>query len=200
MISVVCYITHFPKLQRLPDIFMNMLMGEDPPNNVKLRQAGSGFRRQWDVQLAIKKGHMYLSCGWEKFYRAYDLQLGYFLVFGYDDDANMLIVKVYNKTMCRMRYAADDDAGRSSSSDTGYSQSSSDYGCSESSSDSGCSESSSDSGTSIDNKKDDPDWSAGEEEQSEDEELHDDDGHQAEDDLALVVADQGQEMVVADHG
>ena len=88
----------------------------------------------------------------------------------------------------------------SSSSDTGYSQSSSDYGCSESSSDSGCSESSSDSGTSIDNKKDDPDWSAGEEEQSEDEELHDDDGHQAEDDLALVVADQGQEMVVADHG
>ena len=88
----------------------------------------------------------------------------------------------------------------SSNSDTGYSQSSSDYGCSESSSDSGCSESSNDSGSSIDNKKDDPDWSAGEEEQSEDEELQDDDGHQAEDDLALVVADQGQEMVVADHG
>ena len=36
MISVVCYITHCPKLQRLPDSFMNML-GEDPPNNVKLR-------------------------------------------------------------------------------------------------------------------------------------------------------------------
>ena len=52
----------------------------------------------------------------------------------------------------------------SSSSDTGYSQSSSDYGCSESSSDSGCSKSSSDSGSSIDNKKDDPDWSAVEEE------------------------------------
>ena len=90
--------------------------------------------------------------------------------------------------------------GRSSSSDTGYSQSSSDYGCSENSSDSGYSESSSDSGTSIDNRKDDPDWSAGEEEQSGDEELQDDDGHQAEDNLALVVADQGQEMVVADHG
>ena len=44
MISVVCYITHCAKLQRLPDSFMNMLMGEDPPNNVKLRQAGSGFR------------------------------------------------------------------------------------------------------------------------------------------------------------
>ncbi|XBJ20529.1 hypothetical protein VPH35_011343 [Triticum aestivum] len=187
--------------QRLPDSFMNMLMGGDPPNNVKLRQARSGFRRQWAVQLVIKKGHMYLSRGWEKFYRAYDLQLGYFLLFRYDDDANMLIVKVFNKTMCRMRYAADDDAGNgSSSSDTGYSQSSSDYGCSESSSDSGCSKSSSDSSSCIDNKKDDPDWSAGGEEQSEHEELQDDDGHQAEDDLALVVADQGQEMVVADHG
>ena len=32
MIYVVCYITHCPKLQRLPDSFMNMLMGEDPPN------------------------------------------------------------------------------------------------------------------------------------------------------------------------
>ena len=82
--------------------------------------------------------------------------------------------------------------GSSSSSDTGYSQSSSDYGCSKSNNDSGFSESSKDS------KKDDPDWSGGEEEQSGP--LQDDDGHQAEDDLALVVADQGQEMVVADHG
>src|SRR3954471_18456734 len=205
-----------------------MLMGEDPPNNVKVRQAGSGFRRLWDVELMNKEGHMYLSCGWEKFYRAYDLRLGYFLLFRYDDDATTLIVKVFNATMCRMRYAEDYDADTfclflflyiwlcltlivnghcciwtgtgSSSSDNGYSQSSSNHGCSESSSDHGCSESSSDSGSSIDNKKDDPDWSAGEEEQSGDEELQDDDGHQAEDDLALVVADQGQEMVVADQG
>ena len=89
---------------------MNML-GEDPPNNVKLRQAGSGFRRLWDVELVIKEGHMYLCHGWEKFYRAYDLRLGYFLLFRHDDDANMLIVKVFNATMCRMRYADDDDAG-----------------------------------------------------------------------------------------
>ena len=161
------------------------MLGEDPPNNVKLRQAGSGFRRQWDVELLIKEGHMYLSRGWEKFYRAYDLRLGYFLLFRYDDDATMLIMKVFNATMCRMRYAADDDAGTfclflflyiwlcltsivnghcciwtgngSSSSDTGYSQSSSDYGCSKSNSDSGFSESSNDSGSSKDNKKDDPD-------------------------------------------
>ena len=35
---------------------------------------------------------MYLSRGWEKFYRAYDLRLGYFLLFRYDDDATMLTV------------------------------------------------------------------------------------------------------------
>ena len=206
---------------------MNML-GEDPPDNVKLRQAGSGVRRLWDVELVIEEGHMYLCRGWEKFYSAYDLRTGYFLLFRYDDDATMLIVKVFNTTMCRMRYADDEDASAfclflflyiwlcltsivnghcciwtgngSSSSDTGYSQSSSDYGCSKSNSDSGFSESSSDSGSSKDSKKDDPDWSGGEEEQSGDEELQDDDGHQAEDDLALVVADHGQEMVVADHG
>ncbi|XP_073368029.1 uncharacterized protein [Aegilops tauschii subsp. strangulata] len=170
---------------------MNML-GEDPPHNVKLRQAGGGVRRLWDVELVIEEGHMYLCRGWDKFYSAYDLRTGYFLLFRYDDDATMLIVKVFNTTMCRMRYADDEDASNgSSSSDTGYSQSSSD---------SGFSESSSDSGSSKDSKKDDPDWSGGEEEQSGDEELQDDDGHQAEDDLALVVVDQGQEMVVADHG
>ena len=89
---------------------MNML-GEDPPDNVKLRQAGSGVRRLWDVELVIEEGHMYLCRGWEKFYSAYDLRTGYFLLFRYDDDATMLIVKVFNTTMCRMRYADDDDAG-----------------------------------------------------------------------------------------
>ena len=78
------------------------MLGEDPPNNVKLRQADSGFRRLWDVELVTKEGHMYLCHGWVKFYRAYDLQLGYFLLFRYDDDATMLIVKVFNATMCRM--------------------------------------------------------------------------------------------------
>ena len=110
------------------------------------------------MELVIKEGHMYLYRGWEKFYRSYDLWLGYFLLFRYDDDATMLIVKVFNTTMCRMRYADDDNASTlclflflyiwlcltlivnghcciwtgngSSSSNTGYSQSSSDYGCS----------------------------------------------------------------------
>ena len=86
MIFVVCYITHCPKLQRLPDTFMTMLHGHRP-KNVKLRQDSRELRRLWDVELVIKEGHMYLCHGWEKFYRAYDLRLGYFLLFRYDDDA-----------------------------------------------------------------------------------------------------------------
>ena len=88
---------------------MNML-GEDSPDNVKLRQAGSGVRRLWDVELVIEEGHMYLCRGWEKFYSAYDLRTGYFLLLRYDDDATMLIMKVFNATMCHMRYADDEDA------------------------------------------------------------------------------------------
>ena len=94
-------------LQRLPDTFMKMLDGHRL-KNVKLRQAGSGLHRHWDVQLVIRYGHMYLCRGWEKFYYAYDLGTGYFLLFRYDGDA-MLIVKVFNTTMCRMRYQDDDD-------------------------------------------------------------------------------------------
>ena len=103
---------------------------------------------------------MYLCCGWEQFYRAYDLQHGYFLLFRYDSDA-MLTVKVFNTTMCRMRYQDDNDASTfclflflyiwlcltlivnghcciwsgngSSSNDSGYNQSSSDSGYSKSS-------------------------------------------------------------------
>ena len=41
--------------------------------------------------------------------RAYDLRHWYFLVFRHDGDA-MLTVKVFNTTMCCMRYQDDDDA------------------------------------------------------------------------------------------
>ena len=90
----------------------------------------------------------------------------------------MLIMKVFNATMCRMRYTDDDDAStfclflflyiwlclasivnghcciwtgnRSNSSDAGYSQSSIDSGCRKSNSDFGCNK---------DSKEDDSDWS-----------------------------------------
>ena len=52
---------------------MTMLDGHRP-KNVKLRQAGSGLRRLWDVELVIRYGHMYLRRGWEQFYLAYDMR------------------------------------------------------------------------------------------------------------------------------
>nr|XP_040258598.1 B3 domain-containing protein Os03g0212300-like [Aegilops tauschii subsp. strangulata] len=110
------------KRHRLPDTFMEMLDGHRP-KNVKLRQAGSGLHRLWDVEVVIRNDHMYLCRGWEQFIRAYDLRHGYFLVFRYDGDA-MLTVKVFNTTMCRMRYQDDDDASYSGS-DSGYRKSSS---------------------------------------------------------------------------
>nr|XP_020146978.2 B3 domain-containing protein Os03g0212300-like [Aegilops tauschii subsp. strangulata] len=129
-----------------------MLDGHQP-KNVKLRHAGSRLRRLWDVEVVIRNDHMYLCRGWEQFVGAYDLRHGYFLVFRYDGDA-MLTVKVFNTTMCRMRYQDDDDASNASnSSNSGYSKSSNDSGYRESSS------------------EDDPEWSGEEEEQSGDEEV-----------------------------
>nr|XP_020155821.1 B3 domain-containing protein Os03g0212300-like [Aegilops tauschii subsp. strangulata] len=152
-------------LQRLPDTFMEML-DDHRPKNVKLPQAGSGLRRLWDVEVVIRNDHMYMCRGWEQFVRAYDLRNGYFLVFRYDGDA-MLTVKVFNMTMCRMRYQDDDNASnRSSGSDSGYSKSSSESGYSES-----CSE-------------DDPEWSGEEEEQSGDEEVQ---PILSDDDLAMLT-------------
>nr|XP_040245237.1 B3 domain-containing protein At5g60130-like [Aegilops tauschii subsp. strangulata] len=131
------------------------------------------------MEVVIRNDHMYLCRGWEQFVRAYDLRHGYFLDFRYDDDA-MLTMKVFNTTMCRMRYQDDDDASNASSgSDSGYSKSSSEFGYSESSS------------------EDDPEWSGEEVEQSGDEEVQ---PIRSDDDLAMVVADDGQAMVVADDG
>nr|XP_020174517.1 B3 domain-containing protein Os03g0212300-like [Aegilops tauschii subsp. strangulata] len=118
--------------QRLPNTFMKMLDGHRP-KNVKLRQASSGLRRLWDVEMVYRYDHMYLCRGWEQFVRAYDLRHGYFLVLRYDGNA-MLTVKVFNMTMCRMRYQDDDDASNGSSNcDSSYSKSSSDSGYNKSS-------------------------------------------------------------------
>ncbi|KAE8782608.1 B3 domain-containing protein [Hordeum vulgare] len=135
--------------QVLPDNFVKMLDGHRS-QNMKLRQAGNGLRKLWDVEVAFDTdGSMYLDRGWKQFARAYDLRHGYFLVFRYDDNATFA-VKVFDTTMCRRRYQDDDDASNGSrsseycnrcyvycSSDSGYSKSSSDSGYSKSSSDDG---------------------------------------------------------------
>ncbi|KAE8791470.1 B3 domain-containing protein [Hordeum vulgare] len=135
--------------QVLPDNFVKMLDGHRP-QNMKLRQAGNGLHKLWDVEVVFDSdGSMYLDRGWKQFVRAYDLRHGYFLVFRYDDNATFA-VKVFDTTMCRRRYQDDDDASNGSrsgeycdrcyvygSSDSDYSKSSSDSGYNKSSSDDG---------------------------------------------------------------
>ncbi|KAE8787813.1 B3 domain-containing protein [Hordeum vulgare] len=104
--------------QVLPDNFVKMLDGHRP-HNMKLRQAGNGLRKLWDVEVAF--GTRY-------------------------DDNTTFAVKVFFTTLCRRRYQDDDDASNGSrsseycdrcyvygSSDSGYSKSSSDSGYSKSS-------------------------------------------------------------------
>ncbi|KAE8767306.1 B3 domain-containing protein [Hordeum vulgare] len=136
--------------QVLPHNFVKMLDSHRPQNK-KLRQAGNGFRRLWDVEVVFDTDEsMYLDRGWKQFLCAYDLRHGYFLVFRYDGNY-VFTVKVFDTTMCRRRYEDDDDASNGSkSSDSGYSN-----GCySKSSSDSSYSKSSSDSGYSNSSNKD----------------------------------------------
>ncbi|KAE8788453.1 b3 domain-containing protein [Hordeum vulgare] len=67
--------------QVLSDNFVKMLDGHRP-QNMKLRQAGNGLRKLWDVEVVFDTdGSMYLDRGWKQFVRAYDLRHGYFLVF-----------------------------------------------------------------------------------------------------------------------
>ncbi|KAE8784300.1 B3 domain-containing protein [Hordeum vulgare] len=120
---------------------------------MKLRQAGNGLRKLWDVEVVFDTdGSMYLDRGWKQFVRAYDMRHGYFLVFRYDDNSTFA-VKVFDTTMCRRHYLDDDDANtlcngsrRSEYYDRCYVYGSSDSGYSKSSSDSGYNKSSSDDG------------------------------------------------------
>ncbi|XBI45436.1 hypothetical protein VPH35_109904 [Triticum aestivum] len=160
--------------QRLPDKFAKMLAGREP-HKVKLREAGSGLHRLWDVLVVFDgEGHMYLGPGWEHFACAHELQLGYFLVFRYNGDT-MFTVKMFDNTMCRMYYQHDDDASSARSS-----------------------------GDDEEQSGDDEEQSGQEEEQSRDDDLAmvvaDDDLAMVvdDDDPAMVVADDDPAMVVAD--
>ena len=51
--------------QVLPDNFVKMLDGHRP-QNMKLRQAGNGLRKLWDVDVVFNTdGIMYLDRGWK---------------------------------------------------------------------------------------------------------------------------------------
>ncbi|KAE8781499.1 B3 domain-containing protein [Hordeum vulgare] len=117
--------------------FVKMLDGHRP-QNMKLRQAGNGLRKLWDVEVVFDaNGRMYLDRGRKQFVRAYDLGIGYFLVFRYDGNATFA-VKVFETTMCNGRRSSEycdrcyvygsSDSGSKRSSDSGDSKSSSDDG------------------------------------------------------------------------
>ncbi|KAE8806851.1 B3 domain-containing protein [Hordeum vulgare] len=132
----------------LPHNFVNMLDGHRP-QNMKLRQAGNGLRKLWDVEVVFDAdGRMYLDHGWKQFVRAYDLGIAYFLVFMYVDNATFA-VKVFDTTICQRRYQDNDDAGAASTATRCYVYDSSDSG-SKSSINSGDSKSSSDDGLAMD--------------------------------------------------
>ncbi|KAE8774955.1 B3 domain-containing protein [Hordeum vulgare] len=180
--------------QVLPDNFVKMLDGHRP-QNMKLRQAGNGLHRLWDMEVVFDTyGSMYLDRGWKQFVCAYNLCHGYFLVFRYNGNA-MFTMKVFDTTMCCRRYQDDDDAGNGSRS--------SEY-CgrcySKSSTDSGYSKSSSDSGYSNSSSEDEEERSGEEEEQSRDDEVVADDGLAMvvvrDDDLAMVVVPDDRLAIV----
>ncbi|KAE8820435.1 B3 domain-containing protein [Hordeum vulgare] len=103
--------------QVLPDNFVKMLDGHRP-QNMKLRQAGNGLRKLWDVEVAFDTdGSMYLDRGWKQFVHAYDLRHGYFLVFRSSEYCDRCYV-----------YGSSDSGYSKSSSDSGYRKSSSDDG------------------------------------------------------------------------
>ncbi|KAE8784834.1 hypothetical protein D1007_41586 [Hordeum vulgare] len=101
----------------LPHNFVKMLDGHRP-QNMKLRQAGNGLRKLWDVEVVFDaNGRMYLDRGWKQFVRAYDLGIGYFLVFRYDGNATFA---VKNSEYCDRCYVyGSSDSGSKSSSDDG---------------------------------------------------------------------------------
>ncbi|KAE8791592.1 B3 domain-containing protein [Hordeum vulgare] len=94
----------------LPHNFVKMLVGHRPLN-MKLRQAGDGLRKLWDVEVVFDAdGRMYLGRGWKQFVRAYDLG-------------------IRSSKYCDKFYVyGSSDSGSKSSSDSGDNKSSSDDG------------------------------------------------------------------------
>ncbi|KAE8772003.1 B3 domain-containing protein [Hordeum vulgare] len=119
----------------LPHNFVKML-DDHQPQNMKLRQAGIGLRKLWDVEVVFDAdGRMYLDRGWKQFVRAYDLGIGYFLVFRYDGNATFAVKALPGRRRCwsseycdRCYVYGSSDTGSKSSSDSSDSKSSSDDG------------------------------------------------------------------------
>uniref|UniRef100_A0A0E0JWV6 TF-B3 domain-containing protein n=1 Tax=Oryza punctata TaxID=4537 RepID=A0A0E0JWV6_ORYPU len=96
---------------KLPDEFARELEAEERElRDAKLRVAGAGRRRLWDVKVVDGDGDgdddsgVYLGRGWMRFARAHGLRDGHLLVFRYDG-ASVFTVTVFDDgTMCRRAY------------------------------------------------------------------------------------------------
>ncbi|KAK1646615.1 hypothetical protein QYE76_064420 [Lolium multiflorum] len=92
---------------RTPKKFADYLDGKEPAK-VYLRAADCG-PRLWTVEVLFDgQGRMYLDKGWEKFAIAHGVDFGWFVHFKYEGD-DVLTVKVFDGTMCRMYYYSDDE-------------------------------------------------------------------------------------------
>ena len=84
----------------LPDKFANAIRGREL-SEVKLRVAGGGGRRDWDVEVIVDEyGDMCLGDGWREFAGANGLEPGQLLVFRFDGAA-LLTVTVFDDSDCR---------------------------------------------------------------------------------------------------
>ena len=99
-------------LQVLPDKFANAIRGREL-SEVKLRVAGGGARRDWDVDVIVDEyGDMCLGDGWREFAGANGLEPGQLLVFRFDGAA-LLTVTVFDDSDCRRpcQHEENDGAG-----------------------------------------------------------------------------------------
>ena len=91
--------------QPLPKKFADLLEVRKPCT-LKLLEVGHRRTTTWDVDVWLDNtGRMFLKRGWECFAWTYELQRGFILICSYDGH-NVLTVKMFDLSMCRMEYNA----------------------------------------------------------------------------------------------
>ncbi|KAK1608041.1 hypothetical protein QYE76_031714 [Lolium multiflorum] len=104
---IVVYEDPLVKKVRTPKKFADYLDGQEPAK-VYLRAADCG-PRLWTVEVLFDgQGRMYLDKGWGNSAIAHGVDFGCYVHFKYEGD-DVLIVKVFDGTMCRRYYYSDDE-------------------------------------------------------------------------------------------
>uniref|UniRef100_A0ACD5ZC44 Uncharacterized protein n=1 Tax=Avena sativa TaxID=4498 RepID=A0ACD5ZC44_AVESA len=91
----------------LPQKSASVLDGQEP-HKLELQVPG-GNTGLWPVDMLFDRiGQMYLYTGWKQFTHAHEIEAGHFLIFKYDGNG-VLVVIVFDETMCWRHYHNDDD-------------------------------------------------------------------------------------------